>query len=84
MLYEDLNHEKLTLFFSLILCLGLVFGSDVFAQKPEVPELMQTVQTIEQQSSTAIDQSMALNETLTSITGTAIYPVFGLALFGIV
>ena len=75
--------KKIILFSCLILCLELIFGGDVFAQESSVPELTQTVQDIEQQSLIAIDQSMALSETLTRITGTAIYPVFGLAFLGL-
>ena len=58
-------------------------GSDVFAQNSSVPELTKTVHDIEQQSAVTIEQSMALSETLTRITGTAIYPVFGLAFLGL-
>ena len=75
--------KKLTLFFSLLLCLGLVLGSDVFAQNSSVPELTKTVHDIEQQSAVTIEQSMALSETLTRITGTAIYPVW-IGIFGLV
>lgn len=64
---------------TLLLCymVMILFCGNVYAQ-----ELAEVVQSIEQQSHQTVLQSMAVSEALTRITGTAIYPVFGLAFLG--
>lgn len=64
--------------FLLLFFVGMVFiGGEVYAQ-----ELIDAVESIERQRDRVVLQSMAVSEALTRITGTAIYPVFGLAFLG--
>lgn len=94
-LFRILNHQfgiktllvntmtKHTLFLFL-LTLSLVFGLDIHAEEiAHNNDLTQTVLEIEQDSTETMVESMALSEALTRITGTAIYPVFGLAFLGL-
>ena len=62
----------------LLTCVILFFcNGDVFAS-----EILDTVAQVEHESSKRVSQSLEISEAFTRITGTAIYPVFGLAMLG--
>ena len=62
----------------LLCCIAMLFFcGELYAQ-----ELVDVVKSIELRSNQTVLRSMAVSEAITRITGTAIYPVFGLAFLG--
>ncbi|MBM74688.1 MAG: hypothetical protein CMK59_04760 [Proteobacteria bacterium] len=62
----------------MLFSLFILFSVDAGAEQ----ELMENINNIEKQADAGVAESMAISEALTRITGTAVYPAFGLAVLG--
>ena len=67
------------IFFVFLLTLGLF----ILCPEQTQASAVDAVQEIEAQTESSMQEGLAISESLTRITGTAIYPVFGLAIIGL-